>query len=933
MSWPLISDFSRMLQTPKAAFRKTELRDCSVEKDGLGQPKARSGNFATVFKAFYPDNRALAVRVFNRQGDNRRERYASVSKYLEDLPVSSLVRFEYDERGIRSASDGKLYPLLTMEWVPGVTLFEWARDRCREGYAEALGIGAEVWLQLVRELDTNKVVHGDLQHANVMVSSEGHFKLVDYDCMCVPELLNQPNVELGMEPYQHPGRKMDTLMFPGMDHFSALVIYVALRALAAAPYLWTKYVDNIGYDKLLFRREDFDNPSQSHLYYELMNSPDEQVRDLTHYLFELLKYKLHDIPPIDEVLLWCNSLDQLLSARDWDTAVELVKRMSEHEQIPAHLRHLVDEAQARVKAREALEAALGAGDEYLVQQRYIPDLLDDYPAASPVVEQARQAPRVRQLIEVLKASLQFQRWDLFRQTWVENEDLLDKRASVKAFKAEYKKLFAADMLQKMLADTNSEDQQVVDAWESLRQQGGHPLADPLAQVVEGRRARMQAVARLREVIDAAADSPTLADDRKIIEAWKKDLFQDWDRISTMKKQYRAAVKRVRLLQEAHKAMKADRLTLAGERAIADAAVSLPASYYPELSRRGPVAKRRVRACDAIAQAPPDRSSDAKVLRAWQSLEETDAKTLLPAKERPRVDAARRRTDVIEQLNKLSSSWAPHQIERKLVELWDDELLKDCPEVDRWRPQYEKAHKRYGLIEEVKKAVEAGDEKAVARLTADPRLEHHPLPADVAEGVRAMQEAADKRRATKRQALVAALKNTRRKEFYELFDAGLIQEIGEQFTHHQPMVIQWVENEILSLDRCGLAAVEENALERVSDEHYRVRWKWPDGRFTDRCRLVVAPKLPRPNSNLDNLENHVAFTIERSVWEAGDGYRDLPVEKEWVGCHVLVWAVVDIGFQTFNTEPLEIGVLEAVEEEEDEPKKKGWSFFRRSKEED
>ena len=57
--------------------------------------------------------------------------------------------------------------------------------------------------------------------------------------------------------------------------------------------------------------------------------------------------------------------------------------------------HLVNEAQARVKAREALEAALAAGDEYLVQQRYIPDLLDDYPAAAPVVEQARQAPKVR----------------------------------------------------------------------------------------------------------------------------------------------------------------------------------------------------------------------------------------------------------------------------------------------------------------------------------------------------------------------------------------------------------------------------------------------------------------------------------------------------------------------------------------------------------
>ena len=56
-----------------------------------------------------------------------------------------------------------------------------------------------------------------------MVSPDGHFKLVDYDCMCVPELQGQPNVELGMDPYQHPGRKADTPMFPGLDNFSALV--------------------------------------------------------------------------------------------------------------------------------------------------------------------------------------------------------------------------------------------------------------------------------------------------------------------------------------------------------------------------------------------------------------------------------------------------------------------------------------------------------------------------------------------------------------------------------------------------------------------------------------------------------------------------------------------------------------------------------------
>ncbi len=940
MSWPLISDFSRMLQTPKVAFRKPELRECTIEKDALGQPKARSGNFATVFKGFYPDGRALAVRVFNRQGDDRRERYASVCRYLEDLPVSSLVRFDYDERGIRSASDGKLYPLLTMEWVPGVTLFEWARDRCREGYGQALAIGAEVWLALVRELSTNNVIHGDLQHANVMVSSEGHFKLVDYDCMSVPELQGRPNVELGMEPYQHPGRQMDTPMLPGLDNFSALVIYVALRALGAAPHLWINYVDNIGYDKLLFRKEDFADSSQSHLYYELMHSPDEQVRDLTHYLFELLKYDLKDIPPIDEVLLWCNSLDQLLTAHDWDTAVALVQRMSQQEPIPDHLRHLVDEAQARVKAREALEAALASGDEYLVQQRYVPDLLDDYPAAAPIVEQARQAPKVRQLLEVLKASLQFQRWDLFRRTWIENEDLLDKRASAKPFKPEIKKLLAADTLQKMVTDPNSEDPPILEIWDQVQAEGGHPVAAPLTQVVEGRRARQQAITQFREIVDNAPETPTLADDRKIYDSWRKDLFDNWDRVSSLRQQYRKAANRLRGLQEAHQAIKAERVTLEGERAIADAANNLPPDYYRKLNDRAPLAQARVGACDRIRKAAGDGSPDSVVLQAWKTLEESDACSLLPAKDRAIVQAVLKRAEAVEALKQISANWAPHQIERKLLEVWDEKALENCPAVDPWRAQYREARARQDLIQQIEQAIEKGDETAVVQLTADPRLARHPLPADVAEKLRDMKEGMHQRRAARRQAIVGALTGTRRQEFYELFDREIIREICEQFQHHQPLVNQWIADEVLPLDRCGLAAVEGDGLERVKGEHFRARWVWPDARFTDRCRLVVAPQLPKPNSNLDNLSNHLAFTIDRSTWDAGDGYRDLLTEKEWVGCYVLVWAIVDVGFQTFNTQPLQIGQIEegpleeeVAEEQQPQPKKKGWSLFRRGKRKD
>lgn len=304
MSWPLQSDFIGMLKNPPVGFRDPELKQCTVEMNQLGQPKARSGNFATVYRGFRPDGGEFAIRVFNRRHDERLAHYRAISEYLQGRAISSVVRFQYDPQGIRSSGDGKLYPLLTMEWIPGTTLFEWLQERYRDGQFEALRIAAEAWVRLVRELAEHEVIHGDLQHGNVMVSSETQFKLVDYDCMGVPSLLGRRNLETGLPPYQHPGRDGNTELFSGLDNFSALVIYVALRALAASPELWHTYVLQPAYDRILFREDDFRTPpSSSPLYRDLLNSPDRQVRELTYDLFELARHDLRDVPRVDELLM------------------------------------------------------------------------------------------------------------------------------------------------------------------------------------------------------------------------------------------------------------------------------------------------------------------------------------------------------------------------------------------------------------------------------------------------------------------------------------------------------------------------------------------------------------------------------------------------------------------------------------------------------
>ena len=179
-----------------------------------------------------PDGQApFAIRIFTTESPERRERYDLISEYLKGRKLNCLVEFEYRDNSIRSAGDGKWYPLILMDWVQGETLFDWVRARGAGRQPRGHGRRGRPLDGAVQELSDDSVAHGDLQHANVMVNAGAlELKLVDYDGMCVPALVGRRNLEVGVEPYQHPQRSAGTLLSLDLDNFSALVIYVALRA-------------------------------------------------------------------------------------------------------------------------------------------------------------------------------------------------------------------------------------------------------------------------------------------------------------------------------------------------------------------------------------------------------------------------------------------------------------------------------------------------------------------------------------------------------------------------------------------------------------------------------------------------------------------------------------------------------------------------------
>ena len=357
MSWPLASHFSTMLQNPKIAFRDPRLQSCTIEKDQQNQPRPWAGAFAVVYKGIDAAGRdPFAVRVFTTESPERRERYEQISAYLKGRRLNCLVDFEYRDRSIRSAGDGKWYPLIVMEWVQGETLFKWARSRCLQQDTRSLADVARRWVEVVGELAASSLSHGDLQHANVMVADTGEVKLVDYDCMCVPALVGRRNLEVGVEPYQHPQRNGATLLSLDLDNFSALTIYVALRALATAPQLWQKYNEQTGYDKLLFRKEDLVNPAGSPLIADLRNSPDREVRDLTEQLLSQIHVPMDRVPPLGHLVDSFAKVEQLLQQQKWEAAVHTLNRRGHFRDAPQHLKPLIERAYQFVCRKKAWES-------------------------------------------------------------------------------------------------------------------------------------------------------------------------------------------------------------------------------------------------------------------------------------------------------------------------------------------------------------------------------------------------------------------------------------------------------------------------------------------------------------------------------------------------------------------------------------------------
>jgi WD40 repeat protein len=291
-TWPDLTDYHEALQFPERSLRDPELQRAQIEKDRFGMPKPATGGNAVAYKATEGQS-VWAVRCFLRPISDHAERYAAISKHLQKSRAAHCTKFFYLADGLRIK--GGTFPIVKMAWVQGPNL-----DRFVEGLLgqpRELAALRERFRTLVKEIEGAKFAHGDLQHGNILVSGK-ELLLIDYDGMWVPALDGRDATETGHRAYQHPKRSASDYG-PYLDRFSALVIYLSIRALEIDRKLWDQYYTG---DNLLFVREDFNEPGKSNIWGDLAALNDPEVSYLAGVLATMSTKQLKDLPRLEAVL-------------------------------------------------------------------------------------------------------------------------------------------------------------------------------------------------------------------------------------------------------------------------------------------------------------------------------------------------------------------------------------------------------------------------------------------------------------------------------------------------------------------------------------------------------------------------------------------------------------------------------------------------------
>lgn len=266
--------------------------------EGVIGPECYSGGFCLVYPVSNGTNK-YAFRVWHTEIEGIKDRLKKISAYLAAHPLPYFVEFEYvndalrvfDDEGNVQAIDG-----VRMEWVNGQNLVTYIDSIISDPSTtetdkkqRILSLASD-FREMVKSLHAVDIAHGDLQHGNIIIASDGSIKLVDYDSVYVPTFTNEQQVTSGMAAYQHPCRRNKMFLASKTDdYFSEQIIYLSLLCFAEDLSLWEPIDERDEYS-LLFTEADLGSIQSSTIFKHISQFGNPDIHQLLNELCQNLTY-------------------------------------------------------------------------------------------------------------------------------------------------------------------------------------------------------------------------------------------------------------------------------------------------------------------------------------------------------------------------------------------------------------------------------------------------------------------------------------------------------------------------------------------------------------------------------------------------------------------------------------------------------------------
>jgi serine/threonine protein kinase len=292
--------------------------------------RSYNGGKAIVYE-IQTNPKKYALKCWVEDLGDLKNRYKAIDEYLQETKLPYFVDFSYNEQGI--LVNGQKFPIVRMEWIDGISMKKFISSHINNTIY--INIFAKKFLEMVKALHQNNISHGDLQHGNIMVRSNGDICLIDYDSLYVPQLSNEKDNIKGLAGYQHPNRNRLIQLSPKSDYFSELVIYLSLLVISEDPSYWIKVEEE---ERLLFSEKDLANPRSSPIFAELTKLSPEII----YFALELEKFcRQSDVEALEPLENLVNAYGG--SRKIWDFAPGVIPNQSPPTKIQIDLSNTASE--------------------------------------------------------------------------------------------------------------------------------------------------------------------------------------------------------------------------------------------------------------------------------------------------------------------------------------------------------------------------------------------------------------------------------------------------------------------------------------------------------------------------------------------------------------------------------------------------------------